>query len=365
MVLSDMRACSNSAIAPRIWKNILPTAVEVLDSVWLTERGMLRPSFVPPAEIRRLRDYTRLRLDLTQDRTRYWQRLEKLLEDALIKVSSVASKMDTASVRDMIEALIGGERDPRVLARLARGRMRAKNAALIEALNGSFDDHHAELAQMLLDQIDVLTAKVERLTVRVEELIGAIPPAQAPDIGGPDDDGGGQDPAAVALPALDRLDEVPGIGRRGAQVILAEIGLDMTRFPTAGHLVSWAKLCPATIQSGPNPRTARPARATPTSKVYSGRSPPRPPRPRPSSANGTGGWSNGWASSKPWSRSLAPPRDHLTCSTTPPAATGTWAPTSIRAAPTLDARPATTSASSRPSGSRSPLHRVLPRARLR
>src|SRR4051812_24935797 len=111
-----------------------------LDSGWLaklTERGMLRPSFVPPSEIRRLRDYSRLRLDLTRDRTRYWQRLEKLLEDALIKVSSVASKMGTVSVRDMIEALIGGERDPEVLAGLARGRMRAKNAALIQALNGS------------------------------------------------------------------------------------------------------------------------------------------------------------------------------------------------------------------------------------
>ena len=153
-----------------------------LDSVWLaklTERGMLRPSFVPPREIRQLRDYTRLRLDLTQDRTRYYQRLEKLLEDALIKVSSVASKMDSLSVRDMIEALIAGERDPRVLAQLARRRLRAKIPALEQALNGSFDDHHAELAQMLLDQIDVLSAKIERLTGRIEELIAAIPAAQA------------------------------------------------------------------------------------------------------------------------------------------------------------------------------------------
>jgi transposase len=224
-----------------------------LDAVWLaklTERGMLRPSFVPPVEVRQLRDYTRLRLDLTQDRTRYWQRLEKLLEDALIKVSSVAGTMVTASVRDMIEALIGGERDPRVLAELARGRMRSKNAALVQALNGRFDDHHAELAQMLLDQIDVLTAKIERLTARIEELIAAIPAAQAPVTSGPGDDGGARDPATVALPALDRLDEMPGISRRGAQIILAEIGLDMSRFPTAGHLVSWAKLCPATIQSG-------------------------------------------------------------------------------------------------------------------
>jgi transposase len=233
-----------------------------LDSVWLaklTERGMLRPSFVPPAEIRQLRDYTRLRHDLTQDRTRYYQRLEKLLEDALIKVSSVASKMNSLSVRDMIEALIAGERDPKALAQLARRSMRAKIPALEQALNGSFDDHHAELAQMLLDQIDVLTAKIERLTLRIEELISAIPAAQPHDTGNRDDEGTSDsgDPATAPLPALDRLDEVPGIGRRGAQIILAEVGLDMSRFPTAGHLVSWAKLCPATIQSGPTKKNGK------------------------------------------------------------------------------------------------------------
>jgi transposase len=174
--------------------------------------------------------------------------------------------MTTASVRDMIEALIGGERDPRVLAELARGRMHAKNAALVQALNGSFDDHHAELAQLLLDQIDVLTAKIERLTTRIEELIAAIPAAQAPATGGPGDGGGDdgeQDPATVALPALDRLDEVPGISRRGAQVILAEIGLDMGRFPTAGHLVSWAKVCPATHQSGAKTKNGKTGKGDP------------------------------------------------------------------------------------------------------
>src|SRR5947209_4444708 len=110
-----------------------------LDAVWLaklTERGMLRPSFVPPAQIRQLRDYTRLRTDLTRERTRHWQRLEKLLEDALIKVSSVASKLTTQSARDMIEALIAGQRDPQVLASLARGRMKARTAELARALDG-------------------------------------------------------------------------------------------------------------------------------------------------------------------------------------------------------------------------------------
>ena len=154
-----------------------------LDAVWLaklTEKGLLRPSFVPPAPIRQLRDYTRLRVDLTRERSRYWQRLEKLLEDALIKVSSVASTMDTLSVRDMLEALIAGERDPRRLADLARGRMKAKRAALIEALTGRFDDHHGELARMLLDQIDAFSGQIDTLTTRIDELLAAIPPTQVP-----------------------------------------------------------------------------------------------------------------------------------------------------------------------------------------
>ena len=132
-----------------------------LDAVWLaklTEKGLLRPSFVPPAPIRQLRDYTRFRVDLTRERARCWQRMEKLLEDALIKVSAVVSRMDSMSVRDMLEALIAGERDPRRLAGLARGKMRPKYNALVEALSGRFDEHHAELARMLLDQIDALGA---------------------------------------------------------------------------------------------------------------------------------------------------------------------------------------------------------------
>src|SRR6476469_8772116 len=125
---------------------------------------MLRPSFVPPVEVRQLRDYTRLRVDLTRERTRYWQRMEKLLEDALIKVSSVVSRLDSMSVRDMLEALIAGERDPRRLAELARGKMRPKYKALIEALTGRFDEHHGELARMLLDQSDALSSHIDTLT---------------------------------------------------------------------------------------------------------------------------------------------------------------------------------------------------------
>jgi len=237
-----------------------------LDAVWqakLTERGMLRPSFVPPAPVRVLRDYTRLRTDLTRERTRYWQRLEKLLEDALIKVSAVASALDTMSARDMVEALIAGERDPVVLAALARGRMKAKRAALIEALTGRFDDHHAELARMLLDQIDGLNAQIATLTSRVDDLIAAIPAARGVDADGSTGPGAGNSPDAARADAITRLDEIPGISTTGAQIILAEIGLDMTRFPTPGHLVSWAKLCPRTIQSGASSRAGRTGKGNP------------------------------------------------------------------------------------------------------
>ena len=237
-----------------------------LDAVWqakLTERGMLRPSFVPPAEIRELRDYTRLRTDLTRERTRYWQRLEKLLEDSLIKVSAVASSLDTLSVRDMLEALIAGERDPKVLAGLARGRMKTKHAALVEALTGKFDDHHAELARMLLDQIDALNAQIAKLTTRIGELIAAIPAARVAGADGTAGPSAGTGPGAAVLPAAARLDEITGIGPEGAQAIIAEIGLDMSRFPTAGHLVSWAKLSPRTIQSGPRSRGGKTGKGNP------------------------------------------------------------------------------------------------------
>jgi transposase len=269
-----------------------------LDAVWLaklTEKGLLRPSFVPPAEIRRLRDYTRLREDLTHERTRYWQRLEKLLEDALIKVSVVASRLDTMSARDMIEALIAGERDPRRLAELARGKMRAKRAELITALDGRFDDHHAELAGLLLAQIDALSAQINTLTGRIEDLIAELPGAAAVDHGGGGDTGmtasgaavrsdagpqparGAHEPTGSApcrvdaaieaqcarLSAIERLDEITGVGEHNAQVIIAETGLDMSRFPTPGHLVAWAKLCPRTIQSGPVTRGGRTGKGNP------------------------------------------------------------------------------------------------------
>jgi len=265
--------------------------------VWLaklTEKGLLRPSFVPPAPIRMLRDYTRLREDLTRERSRYWQRLEKLLEDAAIKVSAVASTLGIVSVRDMLEALIAGERDPRRLADLARGRLKAKRSELIAALDGRFDDHHAELARLLLGQIDALTAQIGALSARIEQLIAAMSQSdhdgddhQGSGIVGPQatnrphtgdqmtEPGPGETTALAAeidtataierprLTAIERLDEITGVGQRAAQTIIAEIGLDMTRFPTPEHLVSWAKLCPRTIQSGPVIRGGKTGRGNP------------------------------------------------------------------------------------------------------
>jgi transposase len=235
-----------------------------LDAVWLaklTEKGLLRPSFVAPAPIRVLRDYTRMRVDLIRDRTRYWSRLEKLLEDALIKVSSVASTLRTVSTRDMVEALIAGQRDPRALADLARGAMRGKHHALVEALTGRFDAHHGELARILLDQIDRLDADIAGLTARIGQLLDDIDPPSPHTPSDTDTDTGGG--GGGVLDARTRLAEIPGINTESAQLIIAEIGLDMTRFPTAGHLVSWAKLCPRTIQSGTSHSTAKTGKGNP------------------------------------------------------------------------------------------------------
>jgi transposase len=236
------------------------------DAVWLaklTERGMLQPSFVPPYDIRRLREYTRLRAGLVRDRTRHWARLEKLLERALIKVSAVASTLDTQSVRAMLEALIAGQRNPKALADLAIGRMRAKRQELAEALDGKFEDHHAELARILLDQIDALTRQIDAISDRVSELIAQIPAAQGIDADGTTGPDAGRGPDAAALPAVARLDEITGCGIIAAQAVIAEIGLDMTVFGTPGRLVSWARRCPQTRQSGSKTTTGKAAKGNP------------------------------------------------------------------------------------------------------
>jgi transposase len=169
-----------------------------LDAMWLarlTEMGLLRASFVPPKVIRDLRDYTRARTKLARERTRCWQRLEKLLEGALVKLSSVASKLTTLSAQDMIRAMIARERDPRTLAGLARRTMKAKHDDLVEALDGMFDDHHGELAQLLLDQIAAADARIAQLSARIAELSAAIPAAWVSTRTGPPDPAPG--PAAT------------------------------------------------------------------------------------------------------------------------------------------------------------------------
>jgi transposase len=223
------------------------------DAVWLaklTERGMLRPSFVPPPEIRRLREFTRLRADLVHDRTRHWARMEKLLERALIKISDVMSELNCVSGRAMIEALIAGQRSPRVLAGLARAGLRKKQGELTEALEGRFEDHHGEEAQILLDLIDALTARIDRLDTRIGELIAQIPAAWGIDADGATGPDAGTGPGARVLPAVAKLDEIAGCGLIAARAVIAEIGLDMTVFGSPHRLVSWAKRCPSTRQSG-------------------------------------------------------------------------------------------------------------------
>lgn len=224
-----------------------------LDAVWLcklAERGMLRPSFVPPKPIRELRDLTRLRSVFIGERSRNKQRTEKVLEDAQIKLSSVATNLFGVSGRAMLEALIGGERSPQALAGLARGRLVSKHDALVEALTGQFDDHHAYLCRLLLDTIDRITFQVDELSQRITaQLNGFCLPEAGEDTGRPR---GAPGPAGEAglLSLVERLDEIPGIGRTAAEVIVAELGPDMRVFPTSGHLVSWARLAPRTVQSG-------------------------------------------------------------------------------------------------------------------
>ena len=231
-----------------------------LDAMWLarlTEMGLLRASFVPPKAIRDLRDYTRMRTRLIQERTRCFQRMEKLLESALVKLSPVASKLTTISAQDMIKAMIAGQRDPQALAALARTAMKARHDDLVQALDGMSDDHHGELAGMLLDQIAFLDQRIAALSARAAGLAAAMPAAWGVDGDGTTGPDAGTGPDAAVLPVVVRLAEIPGVSENLARAIIAEIGLDMSRFPDAAHLVSWAGLCPSARQSGPRTRAGK------------------------------------------------------------------------------------------------------------
>jgi transposase len=209
-------------------KNLPGRKTDVSDAAWLAQlgaHGLVRGSFVPPEPIRRLRDLTRTRTGLTRARAQEIQRLEKLLEDAGIKLSSVATDLTGVSSRAMLEALISGQRDPAVLADLARRRLRSKIPELAEALTGRFSEHHAFLVRLHLDLIDSHTRVIDELTGRIEVVIEPF----------------------RAVRAL--IVTIPGISTGVADVIIAETGADMTRFPTADHLASWAGTCPGSNES--------------------------------------------------------------------------------------------------------------------
>lgn len=194
-----------------------------IDAVWLAkvvERGMCSPSLVHPKPIRQLRDLTRYRRSLIRERTREKQRVEKLLEDTQIKLSSVISDVFGVSGREMLAAMIAGQRSPTLLAQMARGTMRSKITVLEEALTGHFEDHHGFLLQAMLDHVDALTTQVDTVSARIEAVI------------------------APFSRDVERFDEIIGVGTTAAQELIAEIGVDASRFPTAAHLVSWAKFAP-------------------------------------------------------------------------------------------------------------------------
>jgi len=209
---------------------------DVRDAEWiaqLVECGLVRPSFVPPKPIRRLRNLTRYRTAVLGERTREKQRLEKLLEDTGIKLSSVASDILGVSGRAMLAALVAGVDDPQATAQLARGRMRRKIPELVDALHGQFEAHHALLVSEMLARIDAAGAIVERLDAETEREL--LPFAEA----------------------LGLLMTIPGVGRRTAEVLIAETGADMDRFPSAAQLASWAGICPGVNESAGRRKSSR------------------------------------------------------------------------------------------------------------
>ena len=229
-------------VNPRDIKQVPGRKTDVKDAQWIAEllrHGLLPASFVPPVEVRRQRDLTRRRAELVARKADLANRVQKLLEECNIKLASVASDVLGASGRAMIAALIAGRDDPAELAKLAKGRLREKEAQLRRALQGRVDDHHRFLLGLLMEQVEHIDGQIRRYDDRVEQEM-ARPAGEA--------DPTPADPTPAepgpAEGAVRRLATIPGIGRRTAEVIVAEIGTDMSRFATAGHLASWAGMCP-------------------------------------------------------------------------------------------------------------------------
>lgn len=218
-------------------RNVPGRKTDVKDSEWIcqfVQHGLVRPSFVPPPEIRRLRDLTRLRKAQINERARSIQRLEKVLQDAGIKLSSVASHTYSKSARAMLEALLAGVTDPEQLAELAKARMRLKIPQLREALASRFQiEHHGVMVAQLLAHIDTLDAAIQNLSERIASVL--TPHEQV----------------------VELLCTIPGVHTHAAQVLIAECGLDMTRFPTVGHFASWAGACPGHHESAGRRRSGR------------------------------------------------------------------------------------------------------------
>jgi transposase len=217
-------------------KTVPGRKTDVKDAEWiaqLLQYGLLSPSFIPPPEIRQLRDLTRQRTQLIRDRATVANRIQKVLEDANIKLGDVASDVLGVSGRAMIQAIIAGEDDPGHLAELARRRLRGKIPTLKQALRGRVTEHHRFLLRALMDQIASLEGLIARFDARIEE---AMTPFTA---------------------AAERLRGIPGVGQQAAEVIVAELGTDMAQFPTAGHLASWAGLCPGNDESAGKRRSGK------------------------------------------------------------------------------------------------------------
>lgn len=217
-------------------KNLPGRKTDMKDAEWLCqllECGLLRGSFVPPREFRELRDLTRYRKSLISERQRQANRLHKVLEDAGVKLACVATDVLGVSGRAMLEALVSGTRDPEVLAQLAQGKMRKKIPALQQALAGRFSSHHALIVSHILAHLDFLEEQIASLTGEIEAKI--LPFAQK----------------------AERLDEIPGVGAVTLQAIVAELGIDMSRFATHRHAASWAKLCPGNHESAGKRRSGR------------------------------------------------------------------------------------------------------------